>query len=377
MPQQGAGVADCSRRGRAARPRRRADPHGTDRCRPHRSRSRRGVGSRRDVVPAEPACRRISIRSRSVTSAHALLLEPQGKLVVDLRAAHVADDEWWCVCEAGFGAVLAAGPEPLQDPGEGRDRGPLGRRRRARGARARRDDVHGDRGRARRDRSWCASTGRDMPGVELLGVAECDRRAVARARRARAWPRSTPRRTRRCASKPACPRQGFDIDETTIAQEAFLERDAVSFTKGCFLGQELVCRIDSRGHVNRLLRRLRADVAARARCRGGRRRQGGRHGHERGRHGRAGDAAARGRARQRRCVVRRRRATCPRRGRRRLTSDPRGSARRDRERHDEAGAARRAVPRPRRVPPIAAASSRTIARPRPVPTDRPGVSRAV
>ena len=28
---------------------------------------------------------------------------------------------------------------------------------------------------------------------------------------------------------------------------AFLELDAVSFTKGCFIGQELVCRIDSRG----------------------------------------------------------------------------------------------------------------------------------
>jgi hypothetical protein len=52
------------------------------------------------------------------------------------------------------------------------------------------------------------------------------------------------------------PRQGRDIDERTIPQEAFLELDAVSFTKGCFLGQELVCRIDSRGHVNRLLRRL-------------------------------------------------------------------------------------------------------------------------
>ena len=33
----------------------------------------------------------------------------------------------------------------------------------------------------------------------------------------------------------------------------------MSFTKGCFLGQELVCRIDTRGHVNRFLRRL-ADV---------------------------------------------------------------------------------------------------------------------
>jgi folate-binding Fe-S cluster repair protein YgfZ len=30
----------------------------------------------------------------------------------------------------------------------------------------------------------------------------------------------------------------------------------VSFTKGCFLGQELVCRIDTRGRVNRYLRRL-------------------------------------------------------------------------------------------------------------------------
>ncbi len=53
------------------------------------------------------------------------------------------------------------------------------------------------------------------------------------------------------------PRQGLDIDEKTIPQEAFLELDAVSFTKGCFLGQELVCRIDTRGHVNRLLRGLR------------------------------------------------------------------------------------------------------------------------
>lgn len=52
------------------------------------------------------------------------------------------------------------------------------------------------------------------------------------------------------------PVQPFDLDESTIPQEAFLERDAVSFTKGCFIGQELVCRIDSRGHVNRFLRTI-------------------------------------------------------------------------------------------------------------------------
>jgi folate-binding protein YgfZ len=52
------------------------------------------------------------------------------------------------------------------------------------------------------------------------------------------------------------PRLGADLDDTVIPQEALLERDAVSFTKGCFVGQELVCRIDTRGHVNRFLRHL-------------------------------------------------------------------------------------------------------------------------
>jgi folate-binding protein YgfZ len=50
------------------------------------------------------------------------------------------------------------------------------------------------------------------------------------------------------------PRYGVDIDESTIPQESGLVPDTVSFTKGCFLGQELVARIDSRGHVNKRLR---------------------------------------------------------------------------------------------------------------------------
>lgn len=53
------------------------------------------------------------------------------------------------------------------------------------------------------------------------------------------------------------PIMGVDIDERTIAQEAELVTDAVDFTKGCYLGQELVARIDSRGHVNRRLRGVR------------------------------------------------------------------------------------------------------------------------
>ena len=58
------------------------------------------------------------------------------------------------------------------------------------------------------------------------------------------------------------PRFGMDIDRSTIPQESGLVSETVDFTKGCFLGQELVARIDSRGRVNRHLRKLRFDGAA-------------------------------------------------------------------------------------------------------------------
>ena len=52
---------------------------------------------------------------------------------------------------------------------------------------------------------------------------------------------------------------GIDIDESTIPQEAnFDELDAISYTKGCYIGQEVVARVHFRGHVNRHLRGLRA-----------------------------------------------------------------------------------------------------------------------
>lgn len=50
------------------------------------------------------------------------------------------------------------------------------------------------------------------------------------------------------------PVAGTDVDESTIPQESGLVEESVSFTKGCYLGQELVARIDARGHVNRHLR---------------------------------------------------------------------------------------------------------------------------
>jgi folate-binding protein YgfZ len=53
------------------------------------------------------------------------------------------------------------------------------------------------------------------------------------------------------------PRYGVDMDEGTIPQEAGLNERAVSFTKGCYVGQETVARLYYKGKPNRLLRGLR------------------------------------------------------------------------------------------------------------------------
>lgn len=49
------------------------------------------------------------------------------------------------------------------------------------------------------------------------------------------------------------PRWGTELTETTLPNEAGLERTAISYTKGCYLGQETVARIRTYGHVNRRL----------------------------------------------------------------------------------------------------------------------------
>ena len=51
------------------------------------------------------------------------------------------------------------------------------------------------------------------------------------------------------------PRLGHDADETVLLPEIPFA-DKVSYTKGCYIGQEVVVRIRDRGHVNRMLRGL-------------------------------------------------------------------------------------------------------------------------
>jgi folate-binding protein YgfZ len=60
----------------------------------------------------------------------------------------------------------------------------------------------------------------------------------------------------------AVPRFGADFDEKTYPQEASLEKTAVSFDKGCYLGQEVVCMLELRGHVKRKLVPIVIDAPA-------------------------------------------------------------------------------------------------------------------
>jgi len=58
----------------------------------------------------------------------------------------------------------------------------------------------------------------------------------------------------------ALPVFGVDMDESTIPLEARLE-DAISFDKGCYMGQETISRVHNLGHLNRILVQLKVTAA--------------------------------------------------------------------------------------------------------------------
>ena len=55
---------------------------------------------------------------------------------------------------------------------------------------------------------------------------------------------------------------GKDFTSNNLAPECGIEARAISYAKGCYIGQEIISRIRSRGKVNRILRGLRLDGAA-------------------------------------------------------------------------------------------------------------------
>ena len=214
--------------------------------------ARRAVRRARDVVRAsgpEAAAYLQGQLSQDVLaldrdgSAWSWLLAPNGKVDALLRVTRVGPDDWLLDTDAGWGDPVQArltrfklrtkvelGPAPfvvVDLRGEGWEIGSLP------GAVA--------------AAAWPGAVGVEVliPDSSLATLdAESSVRAEAdlEAERVRA----------------GFPKMGAELDERTIPAETGLIPLTVSFTKGCYTGQELVARIDSRGgNVPRRLRGLR------------------------------------------------------------------------------------------------------------------------
>jgi len=98
-------------------------------------------------------------------------------------------------------------------------------------------------------------------GVELLCDA-ADTQRLEAALRVAGVPRVEEAVAEALRVEHGRPRYGIDLDDTVIPQEAGLNERAVSFTKGCYVGQETVARLHYRGKPNRHLRGLRLAAPA-------------------------------------------------------------------------------------------------------------------
>jgi folate-binding protein YgfZ len=98
-------------------------------------------------------------------------------------------------------------------------------------------------------------------GVDLLCDAAATERLEAALRQA-GVPRVEEATAERLRVELGRPRYGIDLDDTVIPQEAGLNERAVSFTKGCYVGQETVARLYYRGKPNRHLRGVRLSATA-------------------------------------------------------------------------------------------------------------------
>ena len=183
-------------------------------------------------------------------SADALLLSPQGKLDALVRVGRAGDDEFTVDVDGGYGDAVAARLARFKLRVKV-DVGPLPWRCVAvRGPDAAVPPVAP----TRPDRaagalfaySWNGVSGFDVLGddpVAPAGVRVCSQAAWEAVR-----------------VEAGIPAMGSELDERTIPAEAGLNDRAVSFTKGCYTGQELVARLDARG--NRVARLLRGLVLA-------------------------------------------------------------------------------------------------------------------
>ena len=168
-------------------------------------------------------------------STWALLLQPQGKVVAFLRVLRVGDEELVLETDAGFGDAVIERLTRFKLRVKA-DLDPLAWRCLAvRGPRSHEVVPAGV------VADWPGLPGSDLVGEAVSapeGVPLCSMEAYEAVR-----------------IEAGIPVMGRELDENTIPEEAGVVQRSVSFTKGCYTGQELVARIDSRGgNVPRRLR---------------------------------------------------------------------------------------------------------------------------
>ena len=99
-------------------------------------------------------------------------------------------------------------------------------------------------------------------GIDLICAAAATAGAVDGAGRRAARRRVSEQAAECLRVERGRPRFGVDLDDSVIPQEAGLNERAVSFTKGCYVGQETVARLYYKGKPNRHLRGLRLSAPA-------------------------------------------------------------------------------------------------------------------
>ncbi|MDQ6797686.1 MAG: hypothetical protein M3011_06630 [Actinomycetota bacterium] len=174
-------------------------------------------------------------------SAWSLLLAPQGKVVTLLRVTREADDSFLVDTEGGWGDAMIERLQRFKLRVKC-DLEPLAWRCVALRGPSAAELASGGSGLAL-DAGWAGLSGVDLVGPTPFvppGAVVCPLEAYEAVR-----------------IECGIPAMGRELDERTIPAEAGVVEATVSFTKGCYTGQELVARIDSRGgNVARRLRGL-------------------------------------------------------------------------------------------------------------------------
>ncbi len=178
-------------------------------------------------------------------AAPALLLSPQGKLVALLRVVRTGEAAYLLDVDAGWGEQVIERLERFKLRIDCALEARPWRCLAVRGPEA----TEAVTAASLPPGTWAAAAHwPGLAGVDLLGPDPAVPEGI---------PEVAPEAFEVARIEAGVPRMGAEITERTIPAEAGVVAATVSFTKGCYTGQELVARIDSRGgNVARHLRRL-------------------------------------------------------------------------------------------------------------------------